>query len=295
VSPAAPGKLGLIAGGGPLPIALAQRCRAAGRPLFVLRLKGFAGPGLEDFEGAEAGVAEFGKVFELLRRSGCEAVCFAGVVARPDFAALKPDLRGLKALPGALAAARRGDDALMRYLLGEFEKEGFAVEGAQAVDAGLTLGEGSLGAVAPGPDDAADIARALGVARAVGALDIGQAAVVVDGLVLAVEAQEGTEAMLRRCAELPAALRGSPGHWKGVVAKAPKPIQERRIDLPVIGPETVERAAAAGLAGIAGEAGGVLVVDRARMVEAADRLGLFVIGVAPEAGVQEAGAQEAGD
>ena len=276
-------KLGLVAGGGPLPIALAQRCRAAARPLFVLRLKGFAGPGLEAFDGADAGVAELGKVFDLLRRAGCEAVCFAGVVARPDFSALKPDLRGLQALPGAIAAARKGDDALMRYLLGEFEKEGFAIEGAHAVDEGLTLEAGVLGLVAPGPEHAGDIEAALRTARAVGALDIGQAAVVVDGLVLAVEAQEGTEAMLRRCAELPAPLRGSPGQWKGVVAKAPKPIQERRIDLPVIGPDTVERAAAAGLAGIVGEARGVLVVERERMIAAADRLGLFVVGVAPEA------------
>jgi DUF1009 family protein len=281
VSGTGPAKLGLVAGGGPLPNALAQRCRAAGRPLFVLRLKGFAGPGLEDFDGAEAGAAELGKVFDLLRKAGCEAVCFAGVVARPDFSTLKPDLRGLKSLPGAIAAARRGDDALMRYLLGEFEKEGFTVEGAQAVDIGLSLDEGVLGMVAPGLEHAADIEAALRTARAIGALDIGQAAVVADGLVLAVEAQEGTEAMLRRCAELPAALRGSPGQRKGVVAKAPKPIQERRIDLPVIGPDTVERAAAAGLAGIAGEARGVLVVERDKLIAAADRLGLFVVGVAP--------------
>jgi len=275
-----PLKLGLIAGGGPLPLLLAERCAAAGRPLFVVRLKGFAGAGFEAFDGAEAGIAELGRAIDLLRRAGCGAVCFAGIVARPDFAALKPDLRGLKALPGAIAAARHGDDALLRYLLAEFEREGFAVEGAHDVDAGLTLPEGPLGALAPGPEHAADVAAALAVARAIGALDIGQAAVVADGLVLAVEAQEGTAAMLGRCAELPAAVRGSADARRGVIAKAPKPIQERRMDLPVIGPETVERAAAAGLAGIAGEARGVLVVDRARTIEAADRLGLFVVGVA---------------
>ena len=282
-------RLGLVAGGGPLPIALAERCRAVGRPLFVGRLKGFAGAELEAFEGAEAGVAELGKVFDQLRKAGCEAVCFAGIVARPDFSALKPDLRGLRALPGAIAAARRGDDALMRYLLSEFEKEGFAIEAPQAIDAGLTLEEGVLGRIAPGPQHQADIEAALRTARAVGAMDIGQAAVVADGLVLAVEAQEGTEAMLRRCAALPEALRGMPGIWKGVVAKAPKPIQERRIDLPVIGPDTVERAAEAGLAGIAGEARGVLVVERARMIAAADRLGLFVVGVAAEPGAEGRG------
>lgn len=280
---AAPGvKLGLVAGGGRLPIALAQRCRAAGRPLFVVRLTGFADAALGEFDGGEAGVVELGRVFALLHGAKCEAVCLAGQVARPDFSALKPDLRGLKAMPGLIAAARRGDDALLRYLVGEFEKEGFPVEGAHQVDAGLTLPLGPLGAHAPDERRLADVALALQVARAIGRLDIGQAAVVADGLVLAVEAQEGTEAMLRRCAELPAALRGSAEARKGVVGKAPKPIQERRVDLPVIGPDTVERAAAAGLAGIVGEAGGVLVLDRVGTIAAADRLGLFVVGAPPE-------------
>jgi DUF1009 family protein len=281
VTPAPGRKLGLIAGGGALPITLARRCRAAGRPLFVVRLRGFADPALLDFDGGEAGVVELGRVFDLLRGSACQAVCLAGRVDRPDFSTLKPDLRGLKAMPGLIAAARHGDDALLRYLVGEFEKEGFTVEGAHEVDAGLTLAEGPLGAHAPDAEHLADMAAALETARAIGRLDIGQAAVVAGGLVLAVEAQEGTEAMLRRCAELPAALRGTPEARKGVVAKAPKPIQERRVDLPVIGPDTVERAAAAGLAGIAGEAGGVLVIDRAATIAAADRLGLFVVGVAP--------------
>jgi DUF1009 family protein len=274
-------KLGLVAGGGPLPVALAEACRAAGRPLFVIRLKGFAGPELKGFEGADAGVAELGKVFGLLHKAACEAVCFAGIVSRPDFSALKPDLRGLKSLPGAIAAARKGDDALMRFVLGEFEKEGFAIQGAEEVDASLTLPEGPLGAVEPQDQYTDDIALALTIARSIGVLDVGQAAVAAGGLVLAVEAQEGTEAMLRRCADLPAALRGTPERRLGVLAKAPKPIQERRVDLPVIGPDTVVRAAEAGLAGIVGEANGVLIVDRDRLVETADRLGLFVLGVAP--------------
>lgn len=275
------GKLGLIAGGGALPVALARRCQAAGRPLFVVRLRGFAGADLMDFDGGEAGVVELGRVFDLLKSAACEAVCLAGRVDRPDFSALKPDLRGLKAMPGLIAAARHGDDALLRYLVGEFEKEGFWVEGAHEVDAGLTLGEGVLGAIVPQAEHGDDIRVALETARAIGRLDVGQGAVVADGLVLAVEAQEGTEAMLRRCAELPAALRGTPEARKGVIAKAPKPIQERRVDMPVIGPHTVEMAAAAGLAGVVGEAGAVLVIDRAATIAVADRLGLFVVGVAP--------------
>ncbi|MBE7217830.1 MAG: UDP-2,3-diacylglucosamine diphosphatase LpxI [Caulobacteraceae bacterium] len=269
------GALGLIAGGGDLPVALAARCTAAGRPVFVVRLRGFADPAaLSAFPGADAGLAELGRCLELLRAAGCTSVCFAGDVARPDFAALKPDWRGLRELPGAVAAARRGDDALLRFVLSMFEREGFRVEGAHEVDAALTLPSGALGRLPLPPACEEDAALALRTARAIGALDIGQGAVAAHGVVLAVEAQEGTDAMLRRVAGLPAALRAV----GGVLAKAPKPMQERRVDLPTLGAATVRAAAAAGLAGIVGEAGGVLVLDRAGLAAAADELGLFVWG-----------------
>jgi DUF1009 family protein len=275
-------KLGLIAGGGALPVSLAAHCQVVGRPLFVLRLKGFAGLDLQDCDGADVGVAELGKAIDALRRAGCGAVCLAGIVDRPDLASLKPDLRGLKALPGAIAAARKGDDGLLSFLIAEFEKEGFAVEGAHEVMRGLTLGEGPLGRHRPASGHLADIDRALEAARAIGRLDIGQAAVVCDGLVLALEAQEGTDAMLQRVAGLPPAIRGAPQRPRGILAKAAKPGQELRVDLPTLGPETVRRAIEAGLAGIAGEAGRILVLDREETLRLADESGLFVLGVPPE-------------
>ncbi|MFN3514362.1 MAG: UDP-2,3-diacylglucosamine diphosphatase [Phenylobacterium sp.] len=274
-------KLGLIAGGGNLPVEIAEHCEQAGRPFFIVRLKGFAGPEIARYPGADIGIAELGKCFKALKRAGCRAVTLVGNVERPDFAALKPDLRGLMALPAALAAARKGDDALLRVLVGEFEKEGFAVEGAHEVMGDLTLPGGPLGRVSPTPEQMADIQRALTVAREIGRLDVGQGAVVCDGLVLAVEAQEGTDAMLARVAHLSASLRGSPEAPRGVLAKAPKPIQETRIDLPTIGLNTIQRAAQAGLAGVAGEAGRLLVLDREAVIELADELGLFVYGVEP--------------
>jgi DUF1009 family protein len=274
-------KLGLIAGGGALPVSLAAHCRAVGRPLFVLRLRGFAGSDLQAFDGLDVGVAELGKGVDALRRAGCGAVCLAGKVDRPDLASLKPDLRGLKALPGAIAAARKGDDGLLSFLIGEFEKEGFAVEGAHEVMRGLTLAAGPLGRHAPGAVHLADVRRALEAARAIGRLDIGQAAVACEGLVLAVEAQEGTDAMLQRVADLPPALRGTPERPRGVLAKAPKPGQELRVDLPTVGPETVRRVARAGLAGIAGEAGQIIVLDREETRRLADEAGVFVLGVPP--------------
>lgn len=272
-------KLGLIAGGGGLPISLAEHCRAIGRPVFVIRLKGFADPRLSGFEGVESGIAELGKGIAALRRAGCGAVCLAGKVDRPEFRDLKPDLRGLRALPGAIAAARRGDDALLTFLVGEFEKEGLAVEGAHQVMGALTLRIGPLGRHAPDDRSLHDIGRAMEAARTIGALDIGQGAVCCHGLVLALEAQEGTDAMLKRISALPAALRGEAGRPRGVLAKACKPGQELRVDLPTIGPETVRLAARAHLIGVAGEAGRILVIDRDETLRLADSEGLFVVGV----------------
>jgi DUF1009 family protein len=274
-------KLGLIAGGGDLPVRLARQCQAVGRPLFVLRLKGMADPEMAAFDGADVGIAELGKGISVFKNSGCEAVCFAGIVKRPDFAALKPDLRGLKALPGVIAAARRGDDALLRFLVGEFESEGFVVEGAHEVAGGMTLPRGPLGKLTPGPAHVIDMHKAFHVAGEIGRLDVGQGAVVCEGLVLAVEAQEGTDAMLDRCAGLPEALRGTLKARRGVLAKRPKPIQEQRVDLPAIGVATVRGAAKAGLAGIVGEAGKVLVLDHAAVAKAADECGVFVYGFDP--------------
>jgi DUF1009 family protein len=272
-------KLGLIAGGGALPITLARHCRGVGRPLFIVRLAGFADPALAKFDGVELPLGRLGAAFSALRESGCDSVCFAGHVARPDLRRLKPDFRGLAAMPGALAAALKGDDALLSFLLGEFEREGFRPEGAHEVMAVLVLGRGPLGRLRPKRSSQLDIDRALAAARAIGRLDAGQAAVASKGLILALEAQEGTDAMLERVAALPVALRGSAGRLQGVLAKACKPGQNQRVDLPTIGPGTIRRAAEAGLAGVVGESGLTLVLERERVIALADDLGLFVIGV----------------
>jgi DUF1009 family protein len=220
-----------------------------------------------------------GKAIKALKGAHCEVVCLAGQVNRPDFSSLAPDLRGLAALPGAIAAARRGDDELLRFIMGEFEREGFTVAGADQVVEGLTIAAGPLGRITPPAAATLDIETAMRAARALGALDIGQAAVSARGLVLAVEAAEGTAAMLARCADLPEALRGTRESPVGVLAKAPKPFQDRRVDLPTIGVDTVVAVARAGLCGIVGEVGGLLVVDRPSVVAMADYLGLFIVGL----------------
>jgi DUF1009 family protein len=271
-------KLGIVAGGGGLPLAVARRCEAEGRPFFIVRIKGFADDAIARYEGAESGLGEFGRTIKLLNKAGCEAVCFAGIVHRPDFRQLKPDLKGAAVLPGLIAAAAKGDDALLRQVLSVFEADGFAIEGADQVLGGETLPVGPLGRHAPDEAALADLRKALEVARAAGELDIGQGAVVADGLVLAVEAQEGTDAMLARVAGLPETIRGREGARRGALAKTPKPIQDERVDMPVIGARTLEGAAAAGLAGVAGMAGKLILIDRDAIIETADRLGLFVWG-----------------
>lgn len=271
-------KLGLIAGGGDLPLSIASRCEAEGRPLFVIRLAGFADPHLARYPGADIGMAELGKALAALKAADCGAVCFAGIVNRPDFKSLKPDLKGATLLPGIIAAATKGDDALLRKILSVFENEGYAVEGADDILGGETLPEGALGEVQPTATQLSDLRKALHVAEEAGKLDIGQGAVVCDGLVLAVEAQEGTDAMLSRVASLPADLRGSTSNLKGALGKAPKPIQDLRVDMPVIGARTLELAAAAGLAGVGGQAGRLILIDRGSLIATADRLGLFVWG-----------------
>jgi UDP-2,3-diacylglucosamine hydrolase len=276
-------KLGLIAGAGGLPAEIADHCRKAGRPYYVIRLRGFADDGTLGHPSEEVGLAELGKCFKVLRREGCEAVCFAGIVTRPDFSSLKPDMRGIAALPGIISAARHGDDALLRRVLSEFQKEGFAVEGVHEAVGAMTLPLGLLGAHAPDQAHRADIERALEVAREIGRMDVGQGAVVCNGLVLAVEAQEGTDSMLRRVADLPLAIRGETGSAKGVLAKAPKPIQELKVDLPTIGVATLRGVARSGLAGIVGEAGRLLIVDREAVIAAADEFGLFILGVEQKA------------
>jgi DUF1009 family protein len=275
--------LGIIAGGGELPLAIARAAQRDGRAVFVLALEGMASVAdVAAFPHAFVSLGELGKAIKLLKGAGCSEVTLAGKVARPEFSKLKLDARGALALPRVMAAAVKGDDALLRSLLAIFEKEGLRVVGSADAAGGLLAPFGALGRLEPKQDDDGDILHAIRVVAAMGALDIGQGAVVCQGLVLAVEAAEGTDAMLARVAALPQALRGTPEHRKGVLVKAAKPHQERRVDLPVIGVHTVELAAAAGLSGIAVEGEAALIMNRARVVETAERCGIFLYGFAPE-------------
>jgi len=259
--------LGIIAGGGDLPIAVAESAIEAGRPVFVVALRGSADEGIARFPHEWAGIGEVGKTLKLLRAHDCSDVILVGRVARPRFSDIKVDAKGLMLLPKVIASARRGDDALLRTVVSSFDTEGFRTVGVEEAAPGLIAQAGTLGRIKPDADVADDIALAVKVVRTLGALDIGQAAAVCDGLVLAVEAAEGTDAMIARVATLPDAIRGTPDKRRGVLVKALKPAQDRKTDLPVIGVATVRNVAAAGFAGIAIEAGKSLVINRRGIVE----------------------------
>ena len=272
-------RLAIVAGGGDLPRRVAEQARRSGRNPFLVGLKGFVDPALvAEYNGPELSVGELGRLIQLMRREGCEEMVFAGSLKRPDFGSLKLDLKGVQSLPKILAAAKKGDDALLRAVMDVFAEAGFRIIGADDVLDDLRVGHGPLGSLSPTAEHWPDIRRAAEVAKISGSLEIGQGAISCVGLILAVEAQEGTDRMLARIPDLIPEIRGTPEARRGVLVTRPKPQQERRIDLPTLGVATVEGADRAGLAGIAVEAGAALVVDREHVAAAADAAGIFIYG-----------------
>ncbi len=271
--------LGIIAGGGDLPRAVAESAHESGRSVFVVGLRGSAETWVSAYGHEWVALGETGKAFRALRDAGCNEVVLVGQVERPKFSEIRLDAKSVLLAPRVIAAALKGDDALLRALVGLFEREGFRAIGAAEAAPGLVVQAGQVGRLKPSSAHESDIELAFKVVRAVGMLDVGQAAIVCNGLTLCVEAAEGTDAMIARVAALPEHIRGNPAKRRGVLVKAPKPIQDRKTDLPVVGVKTVANAAAAGLAGIALEAGGALIVDRGEVAAAADEAGLFLVGV----------------
>ncbi len=266
-------RLGIVAGGGRLPALLISACRGVRRDVFVVALSGHAEPELlTDVAGGWVRLGAAATALRMLRDNGVTELVIAGRVKRPTLAELRPDARMAKFF-AKIGAAMFRDGALMSAVTKALEDEGFRMVAPEDVLASLLAGSGPYGRVRPDSVATADIARGIEVALAIGAMDVGQAAVVQQGMVLGMEAAEGTSALVARCQAL-----ARPG-LGGVLVKVAKPGQDRRIDLPTIGPDTVDAAVAGGLRGIAVEAGGALIVDRDRLIEKADAAGLFVVGV----------------
>jgi len=278
------GPLALICGGGSLPLAVADFVAASGRRVVLFPLHGAAeGTPVERHRHHWIYIGQIGKFLRLARAEGCRDVVFIGALVRPSIWQVHPDLVGLSFLRRTLAAYRGGDNHLLSSMGKVLEGEGFRLLGAHEVAPQILMPVGAIGRKQPSERDRADIALGLDYLHAAGPFDVGQAVIVAGRHVLAVEAAEGTDAMIARMTEMRANGRVRAATGTGVLVKAPKPNQDRRFDLPSIGPKTVEGVARAGLAGIAVAAGETIIAEPAQLIATADKAGVFVFGVAGSA------------
>jgi DUF1009 family protein len=269
--------LGILAGGGVLPARVAEAARAAGRAVFIVGLQGYAEPPvLAPFPHAMIRIGAAGQIIAALRQHECRDLVLVGPVRRPSLLDLRPDAEGARIFARIGRAAFAGDDGLLAAVIRILNEEGFRILGAHEILAEALGPRGLLSKAAPDAQAMADVERGIAVVRALGAVDVGQGCVVQQGIVLAVEAAEGTDAMLARAATL---VR--PGYG-GVLVKLVKPGQDRRADLPTIGPATLKAAAAARLRGVAFEAGGTILAERSMTIAEADAAGLFLLGLDPD-------------
>jgi DUF1009 family protein len=270
----------VVCGGGSLPATVADALVGQGRGVVMFPLHGWADPAaVERFRHHWIHIGQLGRFSRLARSEGCRDLVLIGTLVRPTIQQLRLDIETLRVMPRIIRAYRGGDDHLLSGIGRILEDYGFRLVGAHEVAPQILAPLGHVGRFAPTPRDEADITRGLALLAATGPFDVGQAAVVADGRVLAVEAAEGTDHMLAHIAEMRRGGRIRSAAGTGVLVKAPKPSQDRRFDLPTVGPSTVEHIAAAGLAGLAVVAGGVIIVEPARVMTLADKANIFVAGV----------------
>ncbi len=270
--------VGIIAGSGVLPAALAEKLYRQNYPVFVLALKGHADKKLFNkyIQLKEVRLGAVGKVFNLLKKYGVKQIVFIGGVKRPSFCELRPDLKGLSLLT-KLSLKALGDDSLLRFVIKEVEKQGFEVKGIHEYMPELLVPMGCMTNQKPTASDLVDIKRGYDVAKLLGQADVGQSVIVQQGLVLSVEGIEGTGPLIERTKSL---KRKGPG---GVLVKTIKPQQEKRIDMPTIGPQTVQAIFDADLKGIAVEANKVLLADAEETLSLANKLNIFIVGISSQA------------
>ncbi|CAN7522603.1 LpxI family protein [Pararhizobium sp. LjRoot255] len=274
------GRLAIIAGGGMLPHHVAEAAQARGEKPYIIALSNETGLDWSDFDHQFLGIGNFKAISAVFRAEGIDRVVLSGAVRRrPEWRDIKPTLKTLAKVPGVLKTLLSGgDDAVLKMAIELIEASGARVIGVQDIIPELLAETGPLGAIEPDRDDWKDIEVAAAAAVALGKLDVGQGAVAVGGRVVALEGPEGTDAMLDRVAALRTEGRISTRR-RGVLVKLCKPQQDLRADLPSIGASTIEGARAAGLAGIAVEAGRALVLERSQMIPQADEADIFVTGI----------------
>ncbi len=274
------GSLAIICGGGSLPAAVADAVARRGRRPVMFGIRGWAdAAAIDRYAHHWIAIGQAGRFFRLARAENCREALFIGTLLRPPITQLRLDWQTIRAMPRLIRAYRGGDDKLISGVASIAESGGLRVVGVKDVAPEVLVPEGVIGRYRPSQRDRTDIARALDVIAALGPFDVGQAAVVADNNVLAVEAAEGTDNLLNRIAELRRLGRVASPPGIGVLVKAPKPGQDRRFDLPSIGPRTVENVARAGLAGLAVTAGSTMIAEAQAVTAAADREKIFLVGI----------------
>lgn len=272
-------RIGIICGGGSLPSELAHAAIASGCGVHLIGIAGEADKRIENYPHSWIKWGEFGRMFHVLEQENCKDIVIIGTVTRPDLSQVRLDFGAVKMLPFIVSLLSGGDNSVLSNIVKFFESKGFQVRGAHEIAPNLLSPSGVVSRLSPEAADHDDIEIGLNVILAMAPFDVGQAVVVARGHVLGVEAAEGTDDMLRRCRDLRQWGAKTRTQRSGVLIKCPKPGQDLRIDLPTIGPRTLEFAAEAGLNGIAVRAGHVLLADRTDLQLTADRHKLFVIGV----------------
>ena len=272
--------VGVIAGGGVMPFAVADSLQKRGIAPVLFALRGACDPvRVERFRHHWISVGQLGRATKLFRSEGCHDLIFIGTLMRPALSEIRLDWGTVRVIGRILASFRGGDDHLLSGIGRILEQDGFRMVGIRDVAPDVLMPEGSISRATPDQAASSDIAKGREVLRALSPFDIGQAVVVIDGHVVAVEDIEGTDGLLARVARLRGEGRLRAGMGRGVLVKAPKSGQDLRFDLPAVGPKTIEGAARAGLAGIAIIAGHTIAAESQAMIEAADRAGLFIQGL----------------
>lgn len=277
--------VGIICGGGSFPAAIADAAARRGRRPIMFAVRGWADPlVVERYPHHWIAIGQVGRFFRLLRSENCRDVLLIGTLLRPPIRQIRLDWQSLRLLPRVIRFFRGGDNKLLSGLASLMEEEGgLRLIGVKDVAPEIIVPQGVLGRVQPSPRDRADVVRGLALIAALGPFDVGQAAIVANNHVLAVEAAEGTDNLLIRIAELRGQGRVTAPIGTGVLVKAPKPSQDHRFDLPAIGPQTIANVARAGLAGIAVAAGNTIIAEAEEVTAAADRANIFVLGVGQDA------------
>jgi DUF1009 family protein len=266
-------KLGIIAGGGELPRLLAAACERQNIEPFIIAFDGQTDAHTpEGYPHLWTRLGAAGKVLKTLKSHDISDIVMIGRIRRPSVAELRPDMKGAKIM-AKIGLSSLGDDGLLRSLRSVFEHEGFTLHGVHKFDPDLLADQGVLGKAMPDQGDQNNIQKGAALLKLMSPMDVGQSVIVQQGIVLGIEAAEGTDALIERCAAYKRKGRG------GVLVKMPKDGQDFDFDLPTIGVATIEKAAKAGLSGLAYKAGATLLVDKEKLAKCADKHKIFMVGI----------------